>query len=96
MCGSFTRYLPWPEIVGLYRLTLDYETGKNIAPAYNIAPAVDVPFVAAVVASGCVRAAGGLFPGGRRRCRRRRCSTPASRPSTPAMPSRTLSGRRAA
>jgi putative SOS response-associated peptidase YedK len=47
MCGSFTRYLPWPEIVGLYRLTLDYETGKNIAPAYNIAPAVDVPFVAA-------------------------------------------------
>jgi putative SOS response-associated peptidase YedK len=45
MCGRFTRYLPWSEIVRLYRLTLDYEINKNTAPAYNIAPTVDVPFV---------------------------------------------------
>jgi putative SOS response-associated peptidase YedK len=47
MCGRFTRYLPWSEIVRLYRLTLDYEINKNTAPAYNIAPTVDVPFVTA-------------------------------------------------
>lgn len=47
MCGRFTRYLPWPEIVRLYRLTLDFEIGKNTAPAYNIAPTVDVPLVTA-------------------------------------------------
>jgi putative SOS response-associated peptidase YedK len=40
MCGRFTRYLPWSEIVQLYRLTLDYEINKNTAPAYNIAPTV--------------------------------------------------------
>jgi len=38
MCGRFTRYLPWSEIVRLYRLTLDYEINKNTAPAYSIAP----------------------------------------------------------
>jgi putative SOS response-associated peptidase YedK len=47
MCGRFTRYLPWPEIVRLYRLTLDYEISKNTAQAYNIAPTLDVPFVTA-------------------------------------------------
>jgi putative SOS response-associated peptidase YedK len=47
MCGRFTRYLPWSEIVRLYRLTLDYEISKNTAPAYNIAPTVDVTFVTA-------------------------------------------------
>lgn len=47
MCGRFTRYLPWQEIVRLYRLTLDYEISKNTAPAYNIAPTVEVPFVPA-------------------------------------------------
>jgi putative SOS response-associated peptidase YedK len=47
ICGRFTRYLPWSEIVRLYRLTLDYEISKNTAPAYNIAPTVEVPFVSA-------------------------------------------------
>jgi putative SOS response-associated peptidase YedK len=47
MCGRFTRYLPWSEIVRLYRLTLDYEISKNTTPAYNIAPTVEVPFVIA-------------------------------------------------
>jgi putative SOS response-associated peptidase YedK len=47
MCGRFTRYLPWPEIVRLYRLTLNWEINKNTAPAYNIAPTVEVPFVTA-------------------------------------------------
>jgi putative SOS response-associated peptidase YedK len=37
----------WPEIVRLYRLTLDYETSKNTAPAYNIAPTDEAPFVTA-------------------------------------------------
>jgi putative SOS response-associated peptidase YedK len=44
-----------PSLAGnrpLYWLTLDHEISKNAAPAYNIAPTVDVPFVAAVVAGG--------------------------------------------
>jgi hypothetical protein len=28
----FTRYLPWPEIVRLYRLTLDWEINKKHGP----------------------------------------------------------------
>ncbi|EHK53468.1 SOS response-associated peptidase family protein, partial [Allomesorhizobium alhagi] len=47
MCGRFTRYLPWSEIVRLYRLTLDYEISKNTTLACNIAPTVEVPFVIA-------------------------------------------------
>ncbi|GAB4072286.1 SOS response-associated peptidase [Ancylobacter sonchi] len=47
MCGRFTRYLTWAEIHALYRLTLDWEKGRNDAPRYNIAPTQDVPFVTA-------------------------------------------------
>ena len=47
MCGRFTRYLSWSEIVRLYRLTAPAETGRNDAPAYNVAPTDPVPFVTA-------------------------------------------------
>jgi putative SOS response-associated peptidase YedK len=47
MCGRFTRYLSWSEIVRLYRLTLDWEKQRNDEPQYNIAPTEDVPFVTA-------------------------------------------------
>lgn len=47
MCGRYTRYLPWSEVHRLYRLTLDWEKGRNDAPRYNIAPTQDVPFVTA-------------------------------------------------
>lgn len=45
MCGRFTQQLPWPELVRLYRLTMDYELHKNAEPRYNIAPTQIVPFV---------------------------------------------------
>lgn len=47
MCGRFTRYLSWREIHGLYRLTQEWETGRNDEPRYNIAPTQTVPFVVA-------------------------------------------------
>jgi hypothetical protein len=47
VCGRFTRYLPWSEVHRLYRLTLDWEKQRNDAPAYNIAPTDQVPFVTA-------------------------------------------------
>ncbi|TIR56565.1 MAG: SOS response-associated peptidase, partial [Mesorhizobium sp.] len=45
MCGRYTRYLPWSEIHRLYRLTLDWEKQRNDAPAYNVAPTEEVPFI---------------------------------------------------
>jgi putative SOS response-associated peptidase YedK len=45
MCGRFTRYLPWSEIFRLYRLPLHWGRQKSLAPAFNIAPMEDVPFV---------------------------------------------------
>ena len=47
MCGRFTRYLSWSEIVRLYRLTAPAELGRNDAPAFNVAPTDSVPFVTA-------------------------------------------------
>jgi putative SOS response-associated peptidase YedK len=47
MCGRFTRYLSWREIVELYQLTAEWETGRNDEPRYNIAPTQTVPFVVA-------------------------------------------------
>jgi putative SOS response-associated peptidase YedK len=47
MCGRFTRYLSWSEIVRLYRLTAPAEVGRNDAPAYNVAPTDPVPFITA-------------------------------------------------
>ena len=47
MCGRFTRMMPWPELVRLYRLTETWEKQRNDAPAYNIAPTDPVPFVTA-------------------------------------------------
>ena len=44
MCGRFTEMLPWPELVGLYRLT-DKWFGRNIPARYNIAPTQTVPFI---------------------------------------------------
>jgi putative SOS response-associated peptidase YedK len=43
MCGRFTRYLSWSEIVQLYRLTTEWEKQRNDAPAYNVAPTDPVP-----------------------------------------------------
>ena len=37
MCGRFTYKLPWPELMRLYRLTLD-APGRNPQPRYNICP----------------------------------------------------------
>jgi putative SOS response-associated peptidase YedK len=81
MCGRFTRYLPCSEIVRLYRLTLDYEIDKNTAPAFNIAPTVDVPFVTASEHGNhkLRRGAGGWCRGEQKRCRKRRCSILASK-----------------
>jgi putative SOS response-associated peptidase YedK len=45
MCGRFTLMLPWSEIIRLYRLTLDFDIGRNTAPRSNIAPTQDVLFV---------------------------------------------------
>ena len=47
MCGRFTRMMPWPELVRLYRLTEQWETQRNDPPAYNVAPTDPVPFVTA-------------------------------------------------
>ncbi|MBL0375416.1 SOS response-associated peptidase [Rhizobium sp. KVB221] len=44
MCGRFTQFLPWSELVKLYRLTDPY-IGRNTPPRYNIAPTQTVPFV---------------------------------------------------
>jgi putative SOS response-associated peptidase YedK len=46
MCGRFTRYLSWSEIHRLYRLTLDWEKGRNTEARYNIAPTEQVDFIA--------------------------------------------------
>jgi putative SOS response-associated peptidase YedK len=37
MCGRFTYKLTWPEIVKLYRLSLD-TPARNTQPRYNICP----------------------------------------------------------
>src|SRR6478609_8099848 len=37
MCGRFTYKLTWPEIVKLYRLSLD-APARNTQPRYNICP----------------------------------------------------------
>lgn len=47
MCGRFTRYLSWQEIHHLYRLTTDWERGRNDEARYNIAPTETVPFIVA-------------------------------------------------
>lgn len=47
MCGRYTKYLPWSEIVRLYRLTLDWQVNRNDEPRYNVAPTQEVPFVTA-------------------------------------------------
>jgi putative SOS response-associated peptidase YedK len=37
MCGRFTYRLTWPEIVRLYRLTLD-TPARNTQAHYNVCP----------------------------------------------------------
>jgi len=44
MCGRFTYRLTWPELVRLYRLTLD-APARNPQPRYNICPTTDVDVV---------------------------------------------------
>ncbi|WP_343229069.1 SOS response-associated peptidase family protein [Rhizobium setariae] len=44
MCGRFTQFMPWSELVKLYRLTEPY-IGRNTPPRYDIAPTQTVPLV---------------------------------------------------
>jgi putative SOS response-associated peptidase YedK len=44
MCGRFTYKLTWPEIVKLYRLSLD-APARNTQPRYNICPATTIDTV---------------------------------------------------
>jgi putative SOS response-associated peptidase YedK len=44
MCGRFTYRLTWPEIVKLYRLTLD-TPARNTQPRYNICPTTTIDAV---------------------------------------------------
>ncbi len=42
MCGRFTAYYTWQELVELYRLADDVPA-RNLEPRYNVAPTQDVP-----------------------------------------------------
>lgn len=42
MCGRFTAYYTWRELVDLYRLGDDVPA-RNLEPRYNVAPTQDVP-----------------------------------------------------
>ena len=44
MCGRFTYRLTWPELVRLYRLTLD-APARNTQPRYNICPTTNIDVV---------------------------------------------------
>jgi len=44
MCGRFTYRLTWPEIVKLYRLTLD-APARNTQPRYNVCPTTAIDTV---------------------------------------------------
>src|SRR6266849_4790554 len=44
MCGRFTYKLTWPEIVKLYRLTLD-APARNTQARYNICPTTPIDTV---------------------------------------------------
>jgi putative SOS response-associated peptidase YedK len=44
MCGRFTYRLTWPELVRLYRLTLD-TPARNTQPRYNICPTTPIDVV---------------------------------------------------
>jgi putative SOS response-associated peptidase YedK len=44
MCGRFTYRLTWPELVRLYRLTLDMPA-RNTQPRYNICPTTPIDAV---------------------------------------------------
>ena len=45
MADGLVGPITWREVVELYRLTFDYEVGRNTEPRYNIAPTQTVPFV---------------------------------------------------
>jgi putative SOS response-associated peptidase YedK len=44
MCGRFTYRLTWPELVRLYRLTLD-APARNTQPRYNVCPTTAIDAV---------------------------------------------------
>ena len=77
MCGRFNPIPFLSAIVRLYRLTAPAGLGRSDAPAYHVAPTDPVPFVTAGEngADRLREGGGGWCRGGRRECRRRRCST---------------------
>jgi putative SOS response-associated peptidase YedK len=44
MCGRFTYRLTWPEIVKLYRLTLD-RPARNLQARYNVCPTTQIDII---------------------------------------------------
>ena len=42
MCGRFTQFFTWRELVELYRLTLPV---RNLRPCYNITPTMTIDVV---------------------------------------------------
>jgi putative SOS response-associated peptidase YedK len=61
MCGRFTYKLTWPEIVKLYRVSLD-TPARNTQPRYNICPTTSIDTVIGRAARTIVPMRWGIIP----------------------------------